>query len=195
MNIKLPEIIGVAGTNGAGKDTLADLRFARQNARRISLSDFLRKEADKRGLSHDRKNLSTISLEWRTKFGNDALAIIAIDEFRKTRRIEESGLSIVSIRHPGVAKVIQNEGGLIIWIDADREVRYRRVLDANRGRIDDQVSFEEFCIQEDREMNPEPGNNMALDMAGVQEIADVHITNDFSSKEEFEEYLTKLFSL
>lgn len=29
----LPEIIGLTGTNGAGKDTLGDLRFDRDNAR------------------------------------------------------------------------------------------------------------------------------------------------------------------
>lgn len=62
MNI-LPEIIGLAGTNGAGKDTLGDLRLSRHNARKVSLSDILRAEADKRGLPHERIHLSRISTE------------------------------------------------------------------------------------------------------------------------------------
>jgi dephospho-CoA kinase len=70
----LPEIIGIAGTNGSGKDTLADLRTQRTGARKVSLSNILRVEADKRGLSHERANLSMISSEMGTKLGAGALS-------------------------------------------------------------------------------------------------------------------------
>ena len=50
--MKLPEIVGVAGTNAAGKDTLGELREQLQHAKFVSLSDILRRELDKRGLPH-----------------------------------------------------------------------------------------------------------------------------------------------
>ncbi len=82
---KLPEIIGLAGTNGAGKDTLGDLRFSRQGARKVSLSDILRAEADKRNLSHERKNLGAISTEWGSKLGAGALSTMTIRNFNDSR--------------------------------------------------------------------------------------------------------------
>ena len=35
--VKLPEIIGISGTNGAGKDTLAALRREKEGAEHVSL--------------------------------------------------------------------------------------------------------------------------------------------------------------
>lgn len=192
---KLPEIIGLAGTNGAGKDTLGDLRFARHNARKVSLSDILRVEADERGLSHERANLSAISTELSAKLGAGALSTMTILNFQETRGENESGLSIVSIRRPDEGRAIQDAGGALFWIDADRELRYQRVVAGNRGRIDDVVTFEEFCAQEDKEMHPRNDDPFALNMAGVRDIADVHISNEFDSREAFEKSLIDRFGL
>lgn len=192
---KLPEIIGLAGTNGAGKDTLGDLRLARHNARKVSLSDILRVKADERGLSHERANLSAISTELSAKLGAGALSTMTIHNFHKTKADDEMGLSIVSIRRPDEARAIQDAGGTLLWIDADREIRYQRILAANRGRIDDAVTFEEFCAQEDREMHPHSDDPFALNMAGVRDIADIHLMNEFDTREEFERSLIDQFRL
>lgn len=192
---KLPEIIGLAGTNGAGKDTLGDLRLARQNARKVSLSDILRAEADKRGLSHERQNLGAISTEWGSKLGAGALSAMTIHNFYETRTETETGLSIVSVRRPEEARTIQREGGLMLWIDADREIRYQRILNANRGRVDDFKTFEEFCAEEDREMYPDSDDSFVLNMAGVRDTSDMYVLNEFDSKEAFEEKLIEQFGL
>lgn len=192
---KLPEIIGLAGTNGAGKDTLGDLRANRQGARKVSLSDILRVEADKRGLSHERQNLSAISTEWGRKLGAGALSHMTIANFRETRTDAEQGLSIVSVRRPAEAEVIQDEGGTVFWIDADRALRYQRIREANRGRVDDLVSFEEFCAQEEREMYSQDDDPFALNMAGVRDIANIHLENNFISEEEFKTNLIERFGL
>jgi hypothetical protein len=191
----LPEIIGLAGTNGADKDTLGDLRVIRQNARKVSLSDILRIEADKRGLSHERSNLGAISTEMSTKLGAGALSTMTIRNYIKTRTNEESGLSIVSIRRPDEGRAIQDAGGTLLWIDADRTIRYQRILEANRGRVTDFKTFEEFCAEEDREMYPRSDDPFVLNMAGVRDIADIHVINEFGSKEEFEIDLIDRFKL
>lgn len=179
--MKLPEIIGISGTNGAGKDTLAELRFERQNARLVSLSDILRAEATNRGLDQGRESLGMISTEWGRVFGAGALSLMTIRNYWDTRTDDETGLSIVSVRRPAEAEVIQEDGGTILWIDADRELRYQRVLARleKSGRITDAVSYEEFCAQEDREMHPESDDPFALNMAGVRDIANIHLENNF----------------
>jgi len=192
---KLPEIIGLAGTNGAGKDTLGDLRLKLHNARKVSLSDILRDEADKRGLPHERIHLGAISTELSTQLGAGALSLATIKNFQETRTYGETGLSIVSIRRPDEGRAIQDVGGKLIWIDADRHIRYQRILDANRGRVTDVKTFEEFCAEEDREMYPESPDPFTLNMSAVRDIADIHVVNEFDSKTKFEKNLIKRFKL
>ncbi len=193
--MKLPEIIGIAGTNGSGKDTLADLRLERQHARKVSLSDILRTEADKRGLEHTRENLGAISTEWGKQFGAGALSLMTLRNFWDTRTEQETGITIVSIRRPGEAATIQANDGLVFWVDADREARYQRIKEANRGRVDDVVSFEEFCAQEDKEMYPTDSDPSTLNMAGVRAIADIQIENNFTTPAAYHDHLVNHFDM
>lgn len=195
MSMQLPEIIGLAGTNGAGKDTLGDLRFERQNARKVSLSDILRIEATSRGLTHERENLREISAEWGRKMGAGALSVMTLRNFEETRLDTETGISIVSVRRPAEAEIIQDEGGMVFWIDADREMRYDRIQAAARNRVDDVVSFEEFCAQEDIEMYPDSDDPFVVNMAGVRDIADVHVTNEFGTEKQYRAYLEDTYQL
>lgn len=191
----LPEIIGIAGTNGAGKDTLGDLRFEREGAKKVTLSDILRVEATKRGLSHERHNLSAISTEWGQKFGAGALSTMTLQEFYETRTETESGISIVSVRRPAEAQIIQRAGGTLFWVDAAREIRYERIFNANRGRPEDVKTFEKFCAEEDREMYPDSDDPSALNMAGVRDMSDMEIVNEFDSEAAYEAYLIERFKL
>lgn len=195
IDMKLPEIVGIAGTNGAGKDELGDLRFQREHARKVSLSDILRIEATKRGLSTVRENLRPISTEWGRQFGAGALSLMTLKEFEETRTPEEQGISIVSVRRPGEARVLQERGGLIVWVDAERELRYQRIQNAKREREEDMVSFEKFCADEDIEMYPASEDPFELNMAGVREMADVHIINEFDSPDLYHAFLTETFEL
>lgn len=193
--MQLPEIIGIAGTNGAGKDTLADLRFEQKGALKVSLSDILRVEATKRGLGHDRENLRMISTEWGRKFGAAALSVMTLENYWETQTDERTGLSIVSIRRPAEAKVIQDNNGMIFWIDADRRTRYNRVKDGKRGRAEDMVSYEEFCADEDAELYPGSKDPFLVNMSAVRAMADERILNDFSSELEYEKYLLDTYTV
>ncbi len=101
----------------------------------------------------------------------------------------------MSIRRPDEARAIQDAGGYVLWIDADRKIRYDRVFNGNRGRVTDNKSYEQFCAEEDREMNPESDDPFVLNMGGVKEIADIHLKNDFESREAFENDLINRFTL
>ena len=187
--MKLPKIVGIAGTNASGKDTLGELRAKLSGAQMVSLSNILREELDRRGISHERKNLGALGDEWRTEFGFGVLAEKTIAAYRESG--SNKGISLTSIRHPEEARAIKKHGGIIIWVDADRRVRYDRINNRPINRIEDKVTFEEFCAQEDAEMQPNDINTM--DMGAVKALADVYIDNDFSSPQAYEAFLVKEF--
>lgn len=193
--MKLPEIVGVAGTNASGKDTLGALRESLHGAQFVSLSDILRRELDKRGLPHERENLRSVSREWREEEGPGAMSLRSIAAYENEKSEKKyTGLTLTSIRTPGEAEAIQRAGGLIIWVDADPKIRYQRILSRNLGRPEDQKSFEQFIDEEEAEMHPsEKGGG--LDMAGVRDVADIKIINEFDSLEAYEAFLKKEFEL
>lgn len=193
--MSLPDVIGIAGTNGSGKDTLADLRLARTGARKVSLSDILRVEASRRGQDHSHESLRGISTELSQRFGAGALVIIAIEEYFESPTAEENGLSVVSLRRVDEAREVKDRGGVVLWVDADRETRYRRIQAASRGREDDQDSYERFCEQEDIELYPTSCDPNVLNMNAVREEADIHIDNSFATAEAYADFLVRRFRL
>src|SRR3989344_194946 len=96
------KIIGVAGTNGSGKDSLGEILAKYHGYMFVSVADFLRDEAKKRGLPIEREILRTISAEWRRKYGVGVLVDRAVKLFQKTGK-DYKGLAISPMRNPGEA--------------------------------------------------------------------------------------------
>lgn len=194
--MKLPEIIGIAGTNGAGKDTLGELLAERSGYKFVSGSDILREELTRQGLPHTREHLSGLSTKWAREYGPGVVAAKAIASYVNNRSSEEyKGLVIGSIRRPSEAKAIQDESGMMFWIDADQRTRYERLQSNDRGRVTDQLTFDEWVAEEDREMNPTSDDPSILNMSATREVCDMVIMNDFASQEEYRDYLIKKFDL
>lgn len=197
----LPEIIGLAGTNGVGKDTLANRRYKTQGAIAVSASDILRRAATEQGLDLERETLRTISTKWAHELGGGAMAIMIIEDYFKTQTDPRTGLTVVSVRRPAEATTIQEHGGAVIWLDADRDMRYQRIQNANRGRIDDLKPFDQWAAEEDEEMYPENPEPTDVNMSGVREIADFHIDNTFAGADrktgtkKFHAYLQERFGI
>lgn len=182
------KIIGVCGTNGSGKDTVAQMLADRHGWLMVQYSDFLRDEARKRGLSIERKNLSSISTEWRAKYGNDVLTRKSVDLFNEHPG-KYKGLVVLSMRHPGEANKVHDLGGKVVWIDADAEVRYKRV--SSRARSDEDVkTYDEFLAEQEREMYHSEGSS-SNNMAGVKKLADIFIKNNGDDLEAFKDEAEK----
>lgn len=172
-------VIGLSGTNGAGKDTVGEMLAAHHNYMFISVTDLLRNEARRRGLPVEREVLRTISAEWRRELGLGVLVDKAIAEF-EIRGGFYDGLVMASIRNPGEADRIHKLGGTMVWIDADSKTRYERVQKnkAMRGREDeDDKTFEQFLAEEAAEMKSIGGDEATLNMSAVKEKCDVEIEN------------------
>lgn len=175
------KIIGIGGTNGAGKDTLASWLADTRGWHFVSVSgDLLIPELNKRGDEISRNNMSSLSSEWRRSNGMGAVIDKAVDFAGKNNA---SGLIIASLRHPGEVDRIHELNGNVIWIDADPKVRYERIYNRGQGSKD-QKTFEQFLAEEQAEMKPS-GDNATLDMASVKEKSDIFIQNDTQTQDEF----------
>ncbi|HIA92289.1 TPA: hypothetical protein EYO12_04235 [Candidatus Saccharibacteria bacterium] len=187
-------IFGLSGTNGAGKDTVAEILRDNYGYLFISATDILRDEARKRGLDVSRKNLRDISAEWRREFGMGVLIDRGLIEYEKVQSQYE-GFVISSLRHPAEADAIHAAGGKVIWVDADPQLRYQRVQSADRGRAsEDKISFEEFLAHEKKEMNV-GGDAATLKTAAVKEKSDVTLLNEDDGIEALKSKLASMLEM
>lgn len=185
------KIYGHAGTNGAGKDTVADMLHERHNFYVGSATQLLGEELKKRGLPLDRKHKSALSAEWRREHGMGVIVDKAYEYF-KAHESEYEGMIVGSLRHPGEVDRIHELDGKMIWVDADPKIRYDRVTANHReGRAaEDNKTFEEFMADEEREMHP-VGDAATLNMAAVKEKSDIFIQNNGNDIEAFKDRAEK----
>ncbi|MBI5357553.1 AAA family ATPase [Candidatus Saccharibacteria bacterium] len=177
------KVIGIGGTNGSGKDTVSKF-LAENNYLFVSVSDLLRDEAEKRGLPLEREILRSISAEWRREFGLGVLVDRAVELYKK-QSDKYVGVVATPMRNVGEAKRIHELGGKLIWVDADPKIRYNRIRSRNRSAEDDK-SYEQFLQEEQDEMH-QAGDEATLNSAGVKEISDIFIQNDFDDIQSFEQ--------
>jgi dephospho-CoA kinase len=163
-------IIGITGTSGAGKDTLAE-HFVSKGFCHLSLSDLIRGELQKRGLEINVYNLREVGNELRENEGLEVLAKRAIAQMDKTKNYV-----ITSIRNPFEAKELkQLENFILFSVDAPIEMRYARVL-ARLGR-DDKITktLAEFKANEELEMASKDKTHQQV--RSCMEMADFQIFN------------------
>lgn len=172
------QIIGVAGTNGSGKDTVMQLLSSKYNYLFVSATDLLAAELTKRGQPTDREHKSALSAEWRREHGMGVIVQKAYEAWQ-AQPGQYRGVVVGSLRHPGEADAVHELGGTVVWMDADPQVRYQRIqanAEARNRAVEDAISFEDFLAQEAREMRPS-GDAATLDMASVKERSDVFLDN------------------
>jgi dephospho-CoA kinase len=195
---KKPQIIGLAGTNGSGKDSVGHILADEHGYLFVSVTDLLRTEAKRRAIPVNRENLRMISAEWRREAGLGVLVDKAVTEYEPVRN-QYSGLVMASLRNPGEADRIHELDGVVIWIDADPRVRYDRIQ-ANvtkRGRTgEDARSFEQFQADEAAEMNTPTGGDAAnLNMSAVKTRCDVRLDNNSDNLDTLHEKIRQFLSL
>jgi dephospho-CoA kinase len=161
-----PKLIGLTGTNGAGKGEVAAFYRARGYAY-ASLSDILRDELRARGAEITRDSLILVGNELRRRFGPDVLA-------RRTMERTSGPAVIDSIRNMAeVAFFRAREGFVLLAVDAPIEVRFARV--SARGRNESAGTLEAFRKKEDEER---AGGEAAQQLEACLVAADHLVWND-----------------
>ncbi len=186
------KLIGIAGTDGAGKDSLGEY-LARHGWLFISVTELLRAEARKRGHDLSRPVLRQISTEWRRQDGLGVLVDKAVADY-KDHAAKYRGLVIASLRNPGEADRVHELGGQVVWVDADPLVRYGRISSRNRGN-EDKVTFEEFLAEEKAQMQHHSGDQTTLNLSGVKAKADVFLDNNTNDLKKFESQAAQALGL
>jgi cytidylate kinase len=185
-------IIGLSGTNGAGKDAAGLTLALKHKYLFVSVTDLLREEANRREIAADRENLRMISAEWRRQYGLAVLVDRAYDKYKKLEQ-EYAGVAISSLRNPHEVDRVHELGGIVIWVDANAKTRYERIQAnlAERGRTDeDNKTFEQFVLEEEVEMHTPPGGDEAnLNMSGVKQKSDLILLNDGTNLEQFQRFI------
>jgi dephospho-CoA kinase len=176
------KLIGIGGTNGSGKDTLAHFLVEKYDWLFVSVSDILRQEVMKLDLPVEREHLRSTSAELRREHGHGILVEMAVEQYTGLKP-RAPGLVVASLRNPGEADKVHELGGQVVWIDADPRVRYGRIFKRRHGDKDNKT-FEQFLDEEKAEMEHD-GDEATLNMTSVKAKADIFITNDSNSIEEF----------
>ncbi len=195
---ELLEIIGVAGTNGSGKDTVGQLLSDHWGYLFISVTDMLRDELKRRNEPVDRTHLRALSSEWRDSQGLGVLVDKALNIYRE-KGVHRTGLVISSLRNPGEADRVHELGGKVLWVDADPQLRYERIQKnaASRNRAgEDSKTYEQFLDDEKKEMNRAPGaSETTLDMSAVKDKSDILLINNYKDQTALEVAVKRAFGL
>ncbi|HEY4506160.1 MAG TPA: AAA family ATPase [Candidatus Paceibacterota bacterium] len=140
-------IVGITGTLGAGKGTVADFLVQQKGFNHYSVRDFLVEEINKRGLPINRDNMVMVGNDLRAKHGAGHVVL----ELYKRAQAENKSAVIESIRTVGEVETLRKLSNFELWaVDAPPRVRYDRIK--LRGTVTDDQTFEQFIADEKREM-------------------------------------------
>jgi len=166
------QLIGLTGTHGAGKGTVSSYLMREHGFICVSVSEFLAEEAERRGMTPDRKARGDIANEYRAE-GPTALmeATVASIPEGSERVILEPQYTEAEVAF------VHAKGGMVIAVDADLRTRYDRVH--VRGSAKDDVSFEEFVALEELTSDDKDKQNVRAAMVA----ADIHLMNSGTLQE------------
>lgn len=164
-------IIGITGTLGAGKGTVAEYLTTKHNFVYFSVKNFLAQEVLKQGKMVNRDTLTAVANELRAAHGS---GYIVEQLMNQALSVKNSDVVIESIRSTGEAQFLKSHNALLWAVDADIHTRYARIV--KRASEKDGVTFEKFKEQEERELHGIDENSQNL--AAVRSMADVVFMND-----------------
>lgn len=170
-------IIGITGTNGAGKGTAVEYLVERKGFTHYSVREFLIEEIEKRGMVVDRSSMRAVANDLRAT--HEPSYIIGL----LYQRAVDGGVKnavIESVRNSGEAEFLKSHGALLWAVDADREIRYERIQ--KRASETDRITFDEFVVQEEREWHGAEGK-ADMNILTVMGMAD-HTFPSNGTKEE-----------
>jgi dephospho-CoA kinase len=177
-------ILGITGTNGAGKGAVVDYLVEKKGFAHYSLRALILEEIERRGLEPNRTNMGIVGTDLRRTHGPAYFTHTCIE---RARSGGHNNIIIESIRSVSEADEIHDNNGFIVAVDAPRQLRYERIT--SRASATDGISFEQFCVEEDRELiSKDPDDPAEMNMQEVMRMADYTLVNDGT----FDELATKI---
>jgi dephospho-CoA kinase len=164
-------IIGITGTLGAGKGTIVDFLTKEKGFAHFSVRAFIAEEIIRRGMKVNRDSMVIVANDLRKNHTSSYIT----DCLYEKSLLQGKDSIIESIRTPGeVYSLRKKEGFYLFAVDADPEVRYRRI--SLRNSETDNISFATFLENEHREMESLDPN--AQNIGKCMELADFKLRNN-----------------
>jgi dephospho-CoA kinase len=161
--------VGITGTMGSGKGEVARI-LRKHGFVHYSFGDFLRQELDKQGIEHTIAATTEFANKLRKEHGPGYIAELMLRQFQAK---PPKHAVFESLRSPAELAVLKRiPHFILISVDAPREQRFERIK--HRGRRDGINSFEEFCEQEDRQLE---GSLHEQQILNVMDAADIKVVN------------------
>jgi len=180
------KIIGITGTIGAGKGTIVDYLVNNYGFKHYSVRNYLIEEAKKQNLPLNRDTYVLIANKLREIHSPSYI----IDELYKEAEKNGKNAVIESIRTEGEIESLRKKEDFTLWaVDANPKIRYERIV--ARQSETDQISFETFLENEQREMNADDPTKQNL--AACIQKADVVFMNNEDYERLFKQ-IEKYFS-
>lgn len=165
------KIIGITGTIGAGKGTIVDYLVNNYGFKHYSVRHYLIEEAKKQNFPLNRDTYVLLANKLRKNHSPSYI----IDELYKEAEKNGNDAIIESIRTSGEIASLRQKDDFSLWaVDADPKIRYERIV--ARQSETDQISFDTFLSNEQREMNADDPNKQNL--AACIRQADVVFVNN-----------------
>jgi dephospho-CoA kinase len=179
-------LIGITGTNGAGKGAVVEYLVSQKGFSRYSGRTIILEQLEEKQLPNKRGTMREVANDLRREHG-PAYIMEKLYEMAK----DDTNAVLESVRTIGEAEFLKSKGAKIIAVDANKETRFERVSSMSHDVTP--LTFEEFTLMEDREM----ASSEAWDMNvfGVMQLADARIMNDGTVDElhqQIDEALKKL---
>ena len=174
------KIIGITGTLGAGKGTIVDYLINHYGFKHYSVRGYLIEEALKRGMELNRDTYVVVANDLRATYGPSYIT----DQLYLQAAANGTDAVIESVRTPGeVESLRKHEHFMLFGVDADPKIRYERVV--NRASETDQISFETFIENEQREMSSNDTNHQYI--SKCMQMADHVFVNNGDFQELFQQ--------
>lgn len=194
-------LYGVAGTNGSGKDTILDV-MAECGFFSFNTGDALRQiSLAVMGTTQRGGNDSPtgkIANAQRSLYDGGMVTLGLIDYWARvlhmSKELHPKGIVIGSIRAVGEVETLKKFGGKLIVVDADPQVRYKRIT--GRGReYEKQISFEQFLKEEEGELGRNETDPTKFGLLHIMPMADITIDNNSADLNSFKANARKKLGL
>lgn len=161
-------ILGITGEMGSGKGTIAKHVMQQHGGKSHRFSTILRDILDRVYVEQTRENISTISTILRKNFSED---ILAKAMYHDTQNDEHEIVVVDGVRRlADIVYLRELPHFKLIYLEADMQTRYERIVKRGENTDDNAKTFEEF--KKDHELETE------LQIKELKNYADFVVDND-----------------
>ncbi len=166
-------IIGLIGEIASGKGTVSKYLLTEYRATEYRFSDILKDILDRVHLDVVRENLANLSFGLRKYYGQDILAYALAQD---TKNDNSQIIIIDGIRRVADLKYLKEmDNFTLVYVEADLEKRYERLIGRNEKQDDQNKTFEEF--KNDHKLETE------VSIRELKNIANIIIDNNGNVEE------------